>query len=177
VGKTEIKELLKSDAAANPGKSHISSEVHLNDPERRPEGISSITRRIKRLLDGLGRRGRRRPRVSMKLVAWVVVIFSAFIAGGGIYDLLDNPPTIISGSQGGWVAVHPYAGEQTLSESFVSMFLTLFIFAGMLVAYKSTQVAYDSRRANTMLVIGLALILLGMAGSHYLLILRRLVRG
>lgn len=125
----------------------------------------------------MGRKGKRRPRVSMTLVAWAVVLFSAFIAGGGIYDLLDKPYSFWPGAGGGLVPVHPYAGEQTLNESIVSMALTFFMFAGMLLAYKSTQVAYDSKKANTMLVIAIALVLLGFAGNHYLLILRRLVRG
>lgn len=111
----------------------------------------------------------------MTLIAWAVVLFTAFIAGGGIYDLLDDPLTIVPGPQGGWIAIHPYPGEQTLNESLVSMVLTVFMFGGMLIAYRSTQVTYDSKRANTMLIVGIALILMGLAGSHYLLILKRTV--
>jgi hypothetical protein len=44
---------------------------------------------------------------------------------------------------------------------------------GLIVSYKSAKVTNDSKRANTMLVIGIALILMGLAGSHYLLILKR----
>jgi hypothetical protein len=109
----------------------------------------------------------------MTLIAWAVVLFSAFIAGGGIYDLLDDPLTIIPTSSGGWIAIHPYSGEQTLNESLVSMVLTVVMFGGVLIAYRSTQVTYDSKRANTMLIVGIALILLGLAGSHFLLILKK----
>ena len=111
--------------------------------------------------------------ISMTLIAWAAVLFFAFAAGGGIYDLLDNPISIWPGA-GGWIAVHPYMAEQTLNESLVSMILTVFMFSGVLVAYKSTQVVYDSKKANTMLLIGIALVLMGLAGSHYLLILKRL---
>ncbi len=100
-------------------------------------------------------------------------MFTAFLAGGGIYDMIDNPPTIFPGPQGGWITVHPYPGEQTLNESLVSMVLTLLMFGGMLVSYRSTKIVYDSKRANQMLILGIALILMGLAGSHYLLILKR----
>jgi len=100
-------------------------------------------------------------------------LFCIFIAGGGIYDLLDDPITLFPGSGGGWIAVHPYMGEQTLNESIVSMVLAFSTFTGLLVAHRSTKVAYDRKKANTMLLLGVSLILMGLAGSHYLMILKR----
>ena len=129
---------------------------------------------MKRLLSGLGRRGRRGPRLSMTLIAWAAVLFSAFIASGGVYDLLDDPLTVIPAG-GGWVLVDPRPGEQTLNESLVVMILTMFMFTGMLVAHRSTQVVYDHKKANMMLILGITLILLGLAGSHYLIILKRTI--
>lgn len=103
-----------------------------------------------------------------------MILFTAFIAGGGIYDLLDNPPSLYPlGNR--WVAVHPFQGEQTINESIVSMVLTLFTVGGLIVSYRSAKITNDSRQANMMLIIGIALILLGLAGSHYLLILKRTV--
>jgi len=113
-------------------------------------------------------------RAPLTLITVSLVLFTAFIVGGGIYDLLDNPPALLPGPKG-WVAVHPYMSEQTLNESILSMIFTLLIFVGMFTAYRSTQIAYDSKRATTMLILGIALILLGLSGSHYLLILKRQV--
>ncbi|MGD2200044.1 MAG: hypothetical protein PVJ38_00255 [Candidatus Bathyarchaeota archaeon] len=104
-----------------------------------------------------------------------MVVFTAFIAGGGIYDILDNPPSIVPGPGGSWIAIHPLIGEQTINESIVSMILTFFMVGGLLVSYRSTKVTNNPRKANTMLVIGIALILLGLAGNHYLLILKKTV--
>ncbi len=115
-----------------------------------------------------------RMRAPLTLITVSLVLFTAFIVGGGIYDLLDNPPALLPGPKG-WVAVHPYMSEQTLNESILSMIFTLLIFVGMFTAYRSTQIAYDSKRATTMLILGIALILLGLSGSHYLLILKRQV--
>ena len=129
---------------------------------------------MNRLIDDLSR-GRGLPRVSKTVVSVALIVFTAFIAGGGIYDLLDDPPSIFPGPGGTWVAVHPYIGEQTINESIVSMVLTMFTVGGLIVSYRSTQVTNDSKKANYMLVIGLALILLGLAGSHYLMILKRTI--
>ena len=104
----------------------------------------------------------------MALVTASVVLFTVFIVSGGIYDLLDDPLAIVPGPRGGWIAVHPLPGEQTLNESILSMVFTLLIFTGLFASYRSTQIAYDSKQATTMLILGIALVLLGLSGSHYL---------
>jgi hypothetical protein len=109
------------------------------------------------------------------LIAIAAVIICIIFIGGGIYDLLENPPSILPGPGGSWIAIHPLMGEQTLNESFVSIVLNSLTFIGLIMALKSTQVAYDSRKANTMLILSIALILLGIAGTHILMILKRTV--
>lgn len=136
--------------------------------------LPSIKRRIERFLGDVWRGGKTKPKIPTTLIAVSMVVFVVFITGGGIYDIIENPPAIIPGPQGGWIAVHPYIGEQTLNESLVSMTLTSLAFIGMLVAYRSSKVVYDSNKANTMLILGIALVLLGLAGSHWLLILKRM---
>lgn len=120
------------------------------------------------MFSDLKHRSRTRPKVPLALVTASVIFFTIFIVGGGIYDLLDNPLVIVAGPQG-WIAIHPVLSEQTLNESFLSMIFNLLIFTGLFASYRSTQVAYDSKRATTMLVLGIALVLLGLSGSHYLL--------
>jgi hypothetical protein len=139
--------------------------------------ISSMGRRARRLFSDLKRMPTTKVKVPFALVSLSIILFSAFVIGGGIYDLLDNPPVIVPGPRG-WIAVYPVMQEQTLNESILSMFFTLLIFSGMFSAYRSSQIAYDSKRATTMLVIGITLILLGLLGSHYILILKRMaIRG
>jgi Na+/proline symporter len=125
-------------------------------------------------LGGFSKGKRGGPRVSATVVSIIMILFTVFIAGGGIYDLLDNPPSLYPvGNR--WVAVHPFQGEQTINESIVSMILNVFMVGGLIVSYMSAKVSNDSRRANMMLIIGIALILMGLAGSHYLLILKRTI--
>lgn len=153
------------------GKSHICL-VKVYVPEG--QGISSIVKSLRRLIEDFRYGSRARPRAPVALLTVTVVLFAVFIAGGGIYDLLDNPPAILPGPSG-WIAVHPYAGEQTLNESILSMVFMILIFLGLYSAYRSTQVTYDSKRATSLLVTGVALIILGLSGSHYLIILKRIV--
>lgn len=156
-------------------KSNISNTTLYNIPERRQKEISSIGRRIRRFLDDLSRGSLRAPKSLKTLILAAFVIFCVFISGGGIYDMLDNPPSIVPGPGGTWLAIHPYTGEQTLNESVVAMFLNACMFGGLLIAYKSSQETRNSKKANYMLIVGLALVLLGLAGSHYLLQLKRTV--
>jgi hypothetical protein len=156
-------------------KSHISKRQYDNFPERRHSVVPSIGERLRRFIDDLGRSEKRLPSVSVTVISILMILFTAFIAGGGIYDLLDNPLSIIPLGGGRYSMVHYLAGEQTINESVVSMVLTLFMVGGLVVSYRSTKVTNDRRKANTMLIIGIALILMGLAGSHYLLILRRTV--
>jgi len=120
------------------------------------------------MIGDLKHKSRTRVRVPLALVTASVVFFTVFIVGGGIYDLLDNPLVIVAGPQG-WISIHPLLGEQTLNESFLSMLFNILIFGGLFSSYRSTQIAYDSKRATTMLILGIALILLGLSGSHYLI--------
>lgn len=143
-------------------------------PNRRKLTIPSIGERITQFFKGLGKGNQGLPKVSATTISIIMILFTAFIAGGGIYDLLDNPPSLYPvGNR--WVAIHPFQGEQTINESIVSIVLTLFTVGGLIVSYKSAKITNDSRRANMMLIIGIALIIMGLAGSQYLLILKRTI--
>ncbi len=125
--------------------------------------------RLRRLF----RRFRWRPGTLESLIAVSAVIFAAFIAGGGIYNLLDRPPAII-GFPGGYIAVRGLQDEQTLMESALSMLFLLLTFLGLLTSYRSARVVYDSRRATMNLLLGISLIALGLSGSFYLLSLKQM---
>ena len=154
--------------------SHISWWLYDYNLDRRKQTIPSISERLTQFFRRLGRGGQGHPKVSATAISIIMILFTAFIAGGGIYDLLDNPPSLYPvGNR--WVAIHPFQGEQTINESIVSIVLTLFIVGGLIVSYRSAYVTNDSRRANMMLIIGIALVLMGIAGSHYLLILKRTI--
>jgi len=129
--------------------------------------ISSLNRRLRRFITDI-RKGKM-PQVSMSSVAWAAVAFMIFLTGGGIYIIAtENIPAVFTLADGRWSMVYPGASEQTLNEGLVAMVLNIFMFGGIFLAYSSTKVVNDRRKANNMLMIGAGLLLMGLAGGYYL---------
>ena len=111
---------------------------------------------------------------SKALIKVALILFCVFIAGGGIYDLVEKPSVLVVNPWTGQISsVHYDRGEQTLSESLSSMFFYLCMISGLIVSSKSCRVKDDARKANLMLVAGMVLVILGLAGCYHLIFLRR----
>ena len=110
--------------------------------------------------------------IPKKYISWAVVLFCLFILGGGIYNILEEPPSIIP-LQSGYSSLHPYMNEQTSTEGYVMMLINGFIIAGFYMTYRSTQVAYNRAAANRWLMAGIALIILGFGGNYLILQLKQ----
>ena len=65
-----------------------------------------------------------------------------------------------------WMAQNPVAAN---------LLMVFLMVGGLIVSYRSTRVTNDSKKANSMLAIGIALVLLGLAGSQYLMVLKRTI--
>ena len=105
-------------------------------------------------------------------LSFAVVLFCLFILGGGIYNLLESPPSIIP-LQNGYTSLHPYMNEQTSTEGYVIMLINAFTIAGFYMTYRSTQVAYNRTSANRWLMAGIALIILGFGGNYLIIQLKQ----
>ena len=101
-----------------------------------------------------------------------VILFCLFILGGGIYNLLEHPRSIIP-LQTGYTSLHPYMNEQTSTEGYVIMLINAFTIAGFYMTYRSTQVAYNRTSANRWLMAGIALIVLGFGGNYLIIQLKQ----
>jgi len=95
-----------------------------------------------------------------------------FIVGGGVYDLIENPPSFFEGPNGTYVSIYPGMSEQGINESIFSMATIGIAFLGLLICYRSARIPYDSSKANTQMMIGLGLALLGVAGTYFLYFLK-----
>jgi len=109
--------------------------------------------------------------IPKKYISFAVVLFCLFILGGGIYNILEEPPSIIP-LQTGYSSLHPYLNEQTSTEGFVIMLINGFIILGFYMTYRSSQVAYNRTAANRWLMAGIALIILGFGGNYLILRLK-----
>ena len=97
-----------------------------------------------------------------------IVVFCVFIIGGGFYNLLENPPIAIP-MENGYSSLHPYMSDQTVTEGYVIMLTNLFMIIGFWLTYKSSQVAYDRTKANRYLMMGIIMIIVGLAGNYVIL--------
>ncbi len=116
-----------------------------------------------------GRRKRKsRIEIPKRYLQAGVVVFCIFILGGGFYNILENPPSIIP-LQNGYSSLHPYYTSQTATEGYVVIITNLFIFIGFWMIYKSTQVAYDRTGANRWLMAGIVAVFAGLASNYALI--------
>lgn len=97
-----------------------------------------------------------------------LVLFCIFILGGGFYNILENPPSIIP-LQNGYSSLHPYYTSQTATEGYVVMITNLFIFMGFWMIDRSTQVSYDRTGANRWLMAGIVAVFAGLASNYALI--------
>jgi OST3 / OST6 family, transporter family len=117
------------------------------------------------------RRGRQLETIS-RYMGVLMVIFIIFVLSGGVYDIIESPPASLQTSSGTLTSISPYAGEQTMNESIVIMFLYSCCFVGLFLVGRSSQVLYDKSKANLSLMIGLGLALIGFTGAYVVLMLK-----
>ncbi len=110
--------------------------------------------------------------IPKKYVSLTVVLFCIFIIGGGIYNILEEPPFMI-GIGGRASSLHPYVSEQTATEAWIMMLIDGAIILGFYMTYRSTQVAYNRVSANRWLMGGIALIMMGFGGNYLMLQLKQ----
>jgi uncharacterized membrane protein len=105
-------------------------------------------------------------------VLGIIIAFTIFVSAGGVYDILNSAPAIVVNQNTGEMSSVADINGQTLTESIFSMIMITFMFVGLFAAHRSMGVAYDRRKANSMLILGIAMIILGISGSFYLLLLK-----
>ncbi len=132
--------------------------------------MSSTGKRIEKAFTKKGKKSK--ITIPKKYISFAIVAFCIFILGGGIYNILDNPPSIIP-LQNGYTSLHPYMNEQTSTEGYVVMLINAAMFIGFYMAHRSTQVAYNRTSANRWLMAGIALIILGFSGNYLIIQLKQ----
>jgi len=122
--------------------------------------LSKIVRKIKEL---------RIPRVSQyqpsaAIIVILLIGFSIFILGGGVYDIMERPSNEIF--------FFPGLGGQFLNESLIFMLFLVMGMIGGLLAFRSTRYTYRPREAKMFLLIGLALLAVAFIGTEMILSLK-----
>jgi quinol-cytochrome oxidoreductase complex cytochrome b subunit len=103
----------------------------------------------------------------------ILLAFSIFVLGGGIYNIMERPLAITPGPSRSWTFYVPYdINRQTLNESILAMLLFLMGIAGYFTYYLSTRYVYSPRRAWIIALIGISVLIIAFVGSQYSLDLK-----
>jgi hypothetical protein len=115
-------------------------------------------------------------RIPGRLVIWGCIFLCIFILGGGFYNILEEPLSVIP-FQGGYLTLHPYYSDQTVYESVFVMLTNASMFFGLWLSYRSSQVRYDRVKANRYFILGIGLTIAGLAGNFLILEMKRAIFG
>ncbi|MEM2901519.1 MAG: hypothetical protein QXO32_02140 [Candidatus Bathyarchaeia archaeon] len=105
----------------------------------------------------------------LKIFFGLVLVFSAFMAAGGIYNLMEEPLALLPRG-GGWTFI--YRGNihiQTLNESIVAGIVYVLGISGLYMMFRSTKYAYRPRQAYILLLIGAVITLLSFYYTNVML--------
>ena len=134
--------------------------------------------RARRRITSLGYVGRgiyrtlSRLKVPTLLMAILLAGFSIFLLGGGVYDIISNPISIIP-MRGRIITVYPYyIHEQTLTASIGVMILYTIGMIGLILLYESTKYVRNPRQASILILIGITLIALVFISMEVILHLK-----
>ena len=114
--------------------------------------------------------------IPKQYVAFTVVVLCVFVMGGGIYNILQHPRSILP-LQNGYTSLHPYMSEQTSTEGDIMMLINGFMIMGFYMIYRSTQIAYNRRSANLWLLAGIILVIIGFSGNYIILDVKSSIGG
>jgi len=104
---------------------------------------------------------------------FILLMFSIFILGGGIYNIMERPLAITPGPGRSWTFYVPYdINRQTLNESILAMLLFVMGIAGCFIYYLSTRYAYSPRRAWIFSLIGISMLIIAFVGAQHSLNLK-----
>ncbi len=111
----------------------------------------------------------RRMKPSTTFSLLIVLAFTGFILAGGIYDILEQPISLLPTATGWSVLIKGTLGQQTLNESMIAAFLYLLGFLGLYMLLRSTRYAYRPRNAYLLLILGTVTVLLVVFYSNALI--------
>jgi len=112
------------------------------------------------------------PSISFKpsktLITFVLVVVAIFILGGGVYDIMETPISVLpTPSNPVWYFQGMTA--QTLNESFIFILFLIIGISGGYLAFRSTRRAYRPREARLFLAIGVAMMVVAFIGSEVII--------
>lgn len=101
---------------------------------------------------------------SSAVIMILLIVFSIFVFGGGIYNIMEQPSNQIF--------FFPGLGGQFFNESLIFMLFLVMGLTGGLLAFRSARYTYRPREAKMFLLIGLTLLVVAFIGTEMILSLK-----
>ncbi len=118
------------------------------------------------------------PKAPSKTFWFIIILFLIyFILAGGIYDIVHQPITIGQSSSGTPILIFSASlgggiDEQFILEGLAASLLMFLGFIGFMSMYESAKNIYNPGYAYTLIIVGLALIIIAFAGLQALAIFK-----
>ncbi len=104
--------------------------------------------------------GGRSIRTWLTAITFITIAFSIFILAGGVFDMLERPLALIPRGRSGYTFLYPgNIHFQTSLESILSGLLYVLGLGGLYLLLRSTRLAYRPRRAYSVFLVGMVLLL------------------
>ncbi|OLS26972.1 MAG: hypothetical protein HeimC3_06310 [Candidatus Heimdallarchaeota archaeon LC_3] len=113
----------------------------------------------------------RRPKIQMphnaphQYITILLVVFSAFLLAGGIYNLAEKNVLPLGFTESGYQPIFPGLNDQFLVESFSILIFVLLGTLGIFLLRQTTVAAKEGEPASFMLVLGVVLIVVGITSA------------
>jgi len=104
-----------------------------------------------------------------KIILLLLLGFVVFLFGGGLYNLVVHPPTVISVAQRVFFFLPYHTDEQLLGESLIFMILLSIGSLGIFMVNRCVTHTYSRRLASIFLVVGIIMFVVGVIGVYMLL--------
>ena len=122
--------------------------------------LSKIAKKIREL---------RFPSSSLKpsnsLIAFILVVVAIIILGGGVYDILEKPISVLP-TPSNPIFYYPGMSNQTLNESMIFILFLIIGVSGGYLSFRSTRHAYRPREAKMFLAIGITMMMVAFIGCE-----------
>jgi len=110
-------------------------------------------------------------RPSNSMIALIIVLVSIFILGGGVYDIMQKPISVLPTPSN---PVFYYSGlsDQTLNESMIFILFLIIGISGGYISFRSTRHAYRPREAKMFIAIGVTMLIVAFIGCETIMALK-----
>ena len=93
----------------------------------------------------------------------VLIGITIFLLAGGLYDLVNKPPMVISIGESSSFFI-PNMGSQTVSESIFTGMLTIIGIGGLIIASHSLKPGQNARISSMVLIVSMVMLIFGVIG-------------